>query len=526
MITIQQIEGTGTGTASTRYRMPAVMTEAQYNRCKSNTNTSTLVDTYYTKGTNGYNNSANSSDTTTKYILKYQYDPNSAVTANNTGFNGNTAIPNADILKFRDAEKIEINVNAAAVTLTNSTGGTTGTLDTLTIRLSGSSAPQVPGATYAVTLQANLVNDNLGNNSALETVNVDLRGVAKPFIRIRKSQDTISVDARAASLNYPKLEATQPFLAYARIDCRTPGSTINSATTGGQTFVNTNNDGLPGTAPSNTNKGNNNWRYDQANPDDYAANWFTNAGGTTAQARPGNPTTAYTNSTQITFGYTVGGTTSPTINNVQGFRWWARAIASKDATNSSETEEMAYRTVISYQLRNGNAAITTGNNTAYSILLAGDQIWIRGGDAIGSSSIPGFPFTWADDWDDLSGKRAGIRLMSLVSISGNMNNSLWRLVTWDMNATAYIDFIRGIDPGTGANYQNIAWQYGPVQYVYQRNGWTAYKEQYPIYAGKHRWCDTGYAQTDRGAINFSNTNSSRQPYTTNSGWTTDTLNRE
>jgi hypothetical protein len=489
-ITIQQIAGTGT----TVYRMPAVITEAQYTRFKSNANTKDIIDNYYTKGINGYIDGTGS-DTSNKYVLQYQYDTRSGTTG---GFTGNAYPSAADFTSFRNAERIEINVNAQAVTADGST---------LKIRLSGSSAPQVPGATYTVTYPAGLVSDELGNSSDAGNYNVALRGTAKPFVRIKKTQDTIAVNGNP-SLTQPRLTAIQPFLANARIDCRTPGSTITYTATTGATNV-------TGNTP-NTNTDSNNWSTNNGPADN------TNV----LPTRPANATaTSYDYGTQITFGYTTG-TTSPDINNVQGFQWWVRARASAGGTNSAETEEMANRTVITYQLRNANNAVTAA--AGQSILAAGDQIWVRGGDAIGSSSIPGFPFTWEDNWSGLSKKRAGIRLMTLVDVgrtsndnaTTTMNNSRWRLVTWDMNATAYVDFIRGRDlaeTDDGVTYAassaNAAWQYGPKRWAYQRDGWTSFKVQYPIYAGKHRWCDTGHNWGGKQAMNFSGTFSARPDLT-------------
>ncbi|MDR2702634.1 MAG: Ig-like domain-containing protein [Spirochaetaceae bacterium] len=493
--------------SGTNYRLPAVMTESQYNRLKSNTNTSGVIDTYYVKGTNGYIN-GQGSDTSNKYVLNYQYDPNSSVTANNIGFTGNEFIPAGVFTNFRSAETITINVNASAVTIDG---------NTLKIRLTGSTAPQVPGATYTVTLPSGLVTDSMGNNSGAENVDVNLRGVAKPFVRIRKTQDTITT--ATAGNAQPRLVATQPFLSYARMDCRTPGSAITYTANEGRTTVSGN---APGTTGDN-----NNWRYNVSSPN--TTNTNNNNAETNGKnnnndpnaTRPANATTtSYTNSNQITLGSNANGNT-PDINDVQGYQWWVLARAVVGTTYSAETEEMAYRTVISYSIRGGNApynstgAITA--NTGRSIFANGDQAWIRGGDAVSSSSIPGFPFTWEDNWNDLTNKRAGIRLMTLVTdnnMTVSLNHSTWRFVTWDMNATAYIDFIRGRDlteTDFAASSANEAWQYGPKRMAYQTDGWTSFKPFYPIYPGKHRWCDMGYqngsatAGQPHNAMNFSGT---------------------
>jgi len=185
---------------------------------------------------------------------------------------------------------------------------------------------------------------------------------------------------------------------------------------------------------------------------------------------------------------------------------------------------VAYRTVITYQLRNGTGQISAA--AGEQILGNGDQIWIRGGDAIGSSSIPGFPFTWEDDWTNLERKRAGIRLMSKTAAGDDLNNSVWKYVTWDLTATAYIDFIMGHDDTT--TNLPVVWQYGPINWAYQRAGWTSFKTSFPIFPGEHRWCDAGTNHEGKGAINFSGTFSARptfsaaNPNTTSPGWTPNT----
>jgi len=476
------------------YRVPTVLTETQYNRFRGVAN----FDTYYFKGTNGYiftSADDQGADTTSKYILQYNYNPSSAVTANNSAFTGDAFIPPAFFTAFREAERITIPVAAQAVTIDG---------NTVKIRLSGSNAPQVPGATYAVTYPAGFVQDELGNLSpAAASVNVTLRGVAKPFVRIRKTQDTISVND-SPSMTQPRFVATQPLLAYARMDCRTPGSTIRPVITSG--YSNT-------TGVSGTNANQNNWST-AGNPNDMT--------GTTA-TRPAAPTTtteAGDSATQTTLGTNTG------TNAIQGYMWWVRAIATTETTNivsSREAEEVAFRTVITYQLRHGadrgangggnEAEMTATAAQGEAVMTAGESIWIRGGDAIGSSSIPGFPITWEENWNTVSGRRAGIRLMSKVNAGNNdpntgssLNNSIWRYITWDINTTAYVDFVKGNDTVSNAN---TAWQYGPVQWAYQRSGWTSFKIKYPIYPGKHRWCDTGHDWAGKYALNFSGTYSGR-----------------
>jgi len=559
------------------YRLPIVLNETQYNRFR----TVNGFDTYYTKGTYGFNNATSSSDTSTKYILQYRYNPQdgasgtfTAGTNANQGPDADTAVPNAFHESFRTAEEIRINVNSSSVTID---GGT------VRVRLSGANAPQVPGAAYTVTIPAGFVQDSLGNmNTASGTTysNVPLEGVARPFVRIRKVQDTIST--ATGSITQPRLVATQPMYAFVRMDSRTPGSDVRYIRTESST----------GTLTTVTDGGNSN---------------FSTGSGPTDNNDPVSAPGQITNSTT--------GTAAPAQivigdANYNGYQWRVRARAFVGTTGSYDTEEMAYRTVITYQLRNAANAITASSGE--SIMAAGDQVWIRGGDAVGSSSIPGFPLTWEDNWTNLTNRRAGIRLMTKVDNTfattaraatsnqytgptnnalgptgtvlqvtvgtnatvyylgvvsgtngtfrlyttqaaaanptgngvdagaspininitggGGLNCSVWRWVTWEINTTAYVDFIRGRDltvTTTGnedpvimtGSTPAVAWQYGPKRVAYQRAGWTSFKYQYPIYPGKHRYCDAGYQYEGKGAINFSNTFHSRPANTDTNNWT-------
>ena len=504
-ITIEQKDAVGAGTGG-GYRIPAVLTESQYNRFRGVAAVGAPNDNfnkYYTKGTNGYiYTDANNhrSDTSTKYVLNYNYNPNSAAASDDT-FVGDTPITSGFFNAFKAAEAISINVTAQAVE-------TSGNI--LKVRLTGSNAPQVPGATYVVKYSPDLVSDSLGNNSPAQTSaageDVPLDGVARPFVRIKKTQDLILARA-AASNTTPTLTATQPLWAYVRMDCRTPNSTIHYRDQGTEdsvTAVNWSNTGNPPTASSAT--------YPITNEVQYSPPFSGN------------------NASGIRIGSATHG----------GYKWWVRAYARANNNNSAESHEMAYRTAITYRLMGVATNATTSTDmvnpvgsaqgtTAQRRIFDGDQIWIRGGDAIGSSSIPGFPFTWEDDFASLDAnqKRAGIRLMTKVNNTthtggGNQNqlwNSQWQFLTWDINATAYVDFILGrdqnyneVDNTNGVNTQFYAsaseaevWQYGPRSWALQRAGWSALKTQYPIFPGEHRWVNTGtnLPSTDN-PVNYAN----------------------
>ncbi len=436
------------------FYLPAVITEAQYNRLRSKVSN---IDTFYTKGTNGgttNGTNANSpfiADTINKYILNYATNPNMS-----------GAAPNADaafFTAFRQAEKIVIPVNNQAVTVNG---------NKVTITLTGANAPQVPGASYTISYPATFVIDSLGNNPPADNAEgVALGGVARPFIRIKKTQDTIAI--QATTNNRPRLAATQPLTAEVRMDTRTPGSEIR-------------------------------YTYTQYNTNINAENLNVNIIPVKA-AGAGRPDDITDALTPYTIPVSIGN------DNYQGMQWRVRARASKDNNNSAESEDMAYRTVITFD----TGGMTAAANSGEQVLAVGDQVWIRGGDSIGASSIPGFPFTWEDNWGNLSGKRAGIRLMTKTGNNNNtLNDSEWKYVTWDMSATAYVDFVMGHDTASSAD---VAWQYGPRQWAYQRWGWTSYKDRYPIFPGEHRWLDVNTDNETTGKGNFSGTFSSRPNFT-------------
>jgi len=506
------IQNTGTtsvnGVSTTNYRLPAVLTEAQRNKYRGIPG----FDTYYTIGTNGLN------DTSTKYILRY--DINTALPVNTTNYpppnytSADVTALQAFVDEFRDRESVTIPVSSSAVTINGAT---------LDIALTGGNALQVPGATYSVTIPAGLVGDalnytspaptnNPGNITATDTAGTNSGFVAKPFVRIRRAQDTLALrtGTDVASGRFARVRANQPLTTDAKIDCRTPGTRLYYHTTN---------------SPTTTN----------------ALNWGTGGpNDLNAPAAPGNPedprTTANNrneySTTVITIGAVTGADYQAQLDNVQGLRWRILAKATTNTgTNPANTaaswsdgaEEIAYRSVLTYQVRDmqgyvanqnpGQTLVTTDTtpittNGNQNVNQTGNQVWVRGGDAISSSNIPGFPLNWdKDETDALEvGQRAGIRLLdqieSYTPSGSNMRQvSRWRWVTWEVNVDTYFDIIMGKDDNSSVDTLTTK---GPKQFAYQRAGWTSFKTESRLLPGKHRWLyiDGDNNFQSKGTTNF------------------------
>jgi hypothetical protein len=482
------------------FRLPAVLTAAERTRYRTantasgGTSMETLFDEFYTQGINGLNNDG-TPDTSIKYILSYDVYPNRVV-ANANGTNIQKLAE-----AFRQAEKLTFSATSNVVSF--APGG--GTDRQLVVTLSGSNALRVPGGSYVVTIPADFVRNGLSRPSTEITATLTAGGVARPFIRVKKTQETI--DSINVSNNAPRIVATQPLQTTAKIDTRTP--IINNATPGayvGAARIRYS----PATATRAYPDSGNNWWTTELNANPQVKN--------NLPAAPATP--AYDGGTDLA----ANGEIPIGNTEYQGFIWRAVARAFSNATTASDpSNEAAYRTVFTYQIVN----MANPTDTSQQRLTLGDQIWLRGGDAIGTSTVPGYPLTWVDDWNDLRGdgtvgygKRAGIRLMTLTDGGATYNNnSTWKWVSWEITVETSFDIILGRradgDPATTAELEQIR-QYGPRQWAYQRAGWTSFKERYTLVPGNHRWVTTAINANNlpndansKGAVNFSNTWSGR-----------------
>jgi len=494
--------------STTGYRLPAVLTEAQSSRYRS----AAGFNTYYTRGTNGFDNAAGNSDTSTKFVLNYA--ESTVVTPANTSGLAKLA------WDFRTAETVTIPVTSQDVTI-----GTTTDLSkrTLTITLTGSNALQVLGADYNIVIPSTYVQDNLGwpvNEDKSYTFTTP--GVNKAYVRVDKqiNKDTVALrtatgNGQAAGDNRnPWLTATHPLKTTARLDCRTPGSVVRYIANGtlySATGTTTNGSGLQqaGSADDWMNTGTNNGgngfafgtQYNPENPGGQTAvnyTFFTGTG--IAAAGP-----------HISVGAAANGDDDNTNTVEQGFVWRITAKGRNSATGTTYStdmsDEVALRTVLTVQ-------ITSMGDNLGTRPTGGDNLWIRGGDAVSSSSVPGFPLTWNDDWTSLQteGKRAGIRLLRLTATpaagtgdaAGLFNNTTWKWVSWEINVQTYFEVSLGREDGQTSPTVAKAWQYGPRLRAPQRGGWASQNSLFTMYPGKHRWIRIYQGSFNPGGVmNFS-----------------------
>ncbi|MDR0320305.1 MAG: hypothetical protein LBI28_02265 [Treponema sp.] len=542
----------------TGYRMPIVLTERRFaelfnsrtdiwatNSPFTNAKAITMTiaqwqaigEALYEKGSNGATAAGAgdvlTSDTTIKYVLKYNINPNNAEAVT---VGGTTYTAAQIMIILRAAEAIVYSAKDQGVTIINSgndprilrinlNGATTG----------GTSLP-VLGATYEWSLPKGFVKDSLGKPSGgitnpevphvvsttgANATTITYSGIEPPVIRINKGDDSV-VDFGTSAGN--TRQARQPLQTNVKIESRTPEANIDYTyrskdDSAGNLIWRNGQNNPPGAwnAANYTrylpNTGDRSWQsyqnvrmrpqsgvngmgnFSTVDPSvnwvalglnfnaAMAANWTTNA--TTGTASPFNIGSE---------NYLTGG---------QEFNIRARARVGT-GTWSSYAYEAAYRSVFVYnkQTINGN---TAGNNVRLNrsdnnngkvpanIL---NRIWIRGGDSTsGDPTTPNFPL--ARD----PSKYRKIKLLTPIDAAGlntdnrqtysrtnaNIVNNisatdygdyLWIWVTWGINVPAYVDVLYGPLPASTVVTQ------APTQTQALFQGWVPCKEHYAVFPGR------------------------------------------
>lgn len=442
--------------ANGTYRAPAYFTKDEWSNYSSN---STIAN-YYEKTTQGCDENGKA-DLSEKYVLKFDYSTIGA-----------TALINA--LKSAGADKASMSVNSSDVDIEG---------DTLVLHF-GTKIP-VKGATYNVTIPANLVQNSLGKKNAEDTSrSVTLDGVEEPIIRIRKSDSTITKNTDNS------LDIELPIDAAARIDCQTPGATITYQLADYvSTGINMENDGnsVKMCLTGNTNKL------------------------TSAPSHTFSYGTSYDYTNSATFVLSAG-----TNNDYKGYQVRIKATASKGGGTPVEGYEQAMKTVIAF-INSPNA-----DGYAYRALRGGDNTY-------GGVSTPGFPLSWntteKDKIQTMSHQDAVTHDGYVPSNDGtyvlingnyevyNRNNQNHRnkqrynwgkiedspeayyWVTWKLTTTAYVNILATDGSSYSDGYPSSWW--------WASCGWVPDVKDYPIYPGETSTLDAD-KQTKNGGFQFMN----------------------
>jgi hypothetical protein len=448
---------------ATNYRMPAVLSISEWNALFVNrTDIGTLNTTtgivsnnltasrwedignfLYEKGNNGANSSF-VSDTSVKYVLKYEVDPTSTDGGNNIAGTGySMAQLNGYLI---EAEALRFGTKDAEVTIVNNANNT----GTLTFALSGTKALPVRGATYMVTFPYGFVKDSQGRHNGGVTTGNETNmptnlaytgvGVDPPDIRVNKSHDDGFAGTEATR------QLKQPLQADVRISSRTPGASISyrlrnttdpvnqliwrDATTnstinnegfslrlpylGHQHFWNGPGGNRSYPQPSrdfasfNRTKNRPQSGYNGTTFTDSYVYWYPESGETPNNPSPGGNLLNYWQGMSTTWpnGETYTSYTNNTKiglldYNLGGMQYNIEARASVTGQTPSYAWETAYRSVLVFV----NANNINGNNNETNVgAIFGTngkggngnyaRIWVRGGDTgMGDTSTPGFPIS-------------------------------------------------------------------------------------------------------------------------------------
>jgi len=560
-LVIRQIAGAQPQTAANNgYRIPVVLSETTWSNLFigridlasvipdtwAGTNADdkalywrSLGESYYQKGSNGAalanssdSNNALVTDTTVKYVLNYTINPldDSTGTLRNVG-----EIKNV----LREAEALKFDVRDREVTIENDSQGRP---RILRIALSGGKALPVKGASYEFSFPNGYVKDFLEspNGGELDTPNTGTDtalssgaggiallaypGTEAPLIRIKKGEDSDdiripSTGNAATDFSNVNRQAFQPLQSEARIDCRSPGTSLEyrirqTTDNVGRLIWRASPAAIPNRLPNLGNQTPNDMTsFNQAklrpqSGNSAAPNSYP-APGLDLWSPMGNYPAGFT-------GYTSPipiGTTSYNDGGME-ININARVVGA-----AVQAYEAAYRSVFVFNNGNINAnrlldigqSGGTGNNAPLPVQALG-RMWIRGGDtASGDPSVPDFPISRDRSlWHKarlMTPINAGVFGGSLanatsVNTTNNMTNTfgaaanssipstyasngqyVWFWVTWKINVMyTYIDPYCGQLPSaTGDLYPG----YDTPRYTKDLYmAYVPFKEHYPLIRGR------------------------------------------
>lgn len=423
------VKGNGkniTFTHQTGYKAPAVLSVAEYNSLPQTLEltdpkqTVNLSD-YYELGTNG-SSSTCVSDLDEKYVLKYGIDTKDSTLTK--------------YLKQADADKVIVSVNSTYVTIINQ--------NTVRVTLTGSKALPVKGAQYTVFVDEDFVKDAQNHGNAAISANqykVDLGGVEKPVIRIKKIDEVIK-----KSNNYT---VTQPKQATVKIDCQTPGVEIKYSVS------NTAND------PANVSSDGN-----EVTETKYQTRASRNIVAPVAKPTAASENNIKSGST-YSEAFAIGNNSDTAADLFKGYIYLICAKASKGSGSSAVWSDTSYETAY----RTAVQILDHDNGSRFK-----SQFWIRGGDSTyGNVSAKNFPISWNNEELDK------IRCMSRTTGTNNLPKFYW--ITWKINTTAYVGFLNADIVADSVTDNDGAGGKGPSNWCWCDCGIVPYKDRYPLPPG-------------------------------------------
>lgn len=445
--------------STTDYRVPAVLSVEEYNALRL-TAAKTVIEANYHKDVNGATKDSNNkpvNDTTTKYVLNYD----------------KTVTDTALVTAFTTTAKqhiITIPVVADEVTIETSNGKSVMVID-----LGGTYKLPVKGASYSISIPANIVTDVVQNKNDSGTITLTAPGVEPPVIRTWRPSYTITNagTTKTAAVNYSNMQSPK-----VKIECRTPGATIK-------------------------------WNYNQTLTNGNKVKTMNAKDNylDTKTEDPSVPTTIdKTYTAEITDLATGTGYGVDSYANAFGVKIALAATATANGQTSAPAYEYLTRTVLKLYIRvTGNQSLgydyaddhaglgstSPATLTAkYAGLTFKDlKVWVFGGDSpYGDNTQDPFPLSWSNSasFKLMSGAHSTRSGNTNVSNANNMEGQ-WYWVSWDITAPTYHGFAIGTVPSD-------ALENGPDIWYASECSWVTQKKNFVLRPGETLVMDTGGVQ--------------------------------
>lgn len=410
-------KGNGTITftqSETDYRVPTVLSATEYNDLKATLGAE--IDTYYEAAVNGATKNGDylTSDTKTKYVLKFTYDNNSPELVS--------------LFREKNIHIVEIPVYASAVSVSGKT---------LTVKLTDSYALSVKGATYDVEISESVVQDSVRNTNEAYSTEKTSNGIENTEIRIEKKGYEI---INAGDLL--KSDVNMPETAQMKIACQTPGSSIRygiNQSSSTHVVINDCIDHDTKTADVTIPTINN----------DYTGTITLGTSGLTFDTAKG-----------MKFAIAAQASKGTTESDV-AYEYAARTVLKFYIGNRYKNADAN---------DGGNDQDDHGNfySTKIGAKVSKLTIWIIGGDSdSGGNTIDPFPLSWGDpsnfkmmklqtpdNWDTNKSEK------DKTTVRGE-----WYWITWDISAPTYHGFVAGDVPSDAQENGPSVWYAGECFYT-------------------------------------------------------------